>query len=196
MKTQRKASMRNDLRWPVGLRLSHWMMALSVLAASGLAIYLRNPPSWSEFYIQRYKDWIDIHKVVGLIALAAVIALAIQHRRRPARRGSQPEQLLARIAQGAMIVLVIIAALSGYLASSLFGNPIAIPGLPPLASPFPRVVPIARFLNSTHIWSTYGVLVLIAGHVTMAIWRQVFANDPVISRILGLKPSDRLKAPD
>ena len=172
--------------WPLGLRIAHWLLAAATIGACGLALYLMNPPDWSDAYIQRYYALIDYHKAMGLIAMPTALALALQHGRRPARTGSENERLLAAIGQWILLAFVFVAAMSGYLADSLFGNSVAVPGLPVLPSPFPRTESLARIFNTIHNLSANGVLFVIAGHVAFAMWRQVFKKDDVISRILGV----------
>jgi len=172
--------------WPFGLRLAHWVMAAAALTTAAMAIYLLSPPDWSPAYVQRYRDWIDVHKALGLIALSAAVALAVQHRRRPMRTGPDSDRRLAAIGQWTLLALVIVAALSGYLANALFGSPLAIPGLPVAPSPFARTPDVARVLSRLHTLSTYGLLILSAGHVAMAVRRQLSGKDPVLSLMLGL----------
>lgn len=175
-----------ETAWPLGLRVAHWTAALAALAAAGLAIYLLNPPEWSPAYVQRYRDWAGVHKALGLTALIAVLALTMGPRRRPARTGSEAQRNLARAGQAALLGLVIVAALSGYLSDALFGNGVALPGLPEIPPPFAKNTAVAEIFHSLHAPTVYAFLIVAAGHVGFALYHQLFGRDAVISRMLGL----------
>lgn len=172
--------------WPVELTIAHGLMALCAIGAAGLALFLVNPPDWSDAYVRRYVAGIEFHKVLGLAALVGAVWLAARHGRRPARTGSERERIAAAVVQTVLLALVVLTATCGYLSTAFYGQPLALPGLPPLPSPVARNTGIGGLFSTLHDLCAFSLLGLIGLHVAVAFHRQFFTSDPVIARILRL----------
>jgi cytochrome b561 len=173
--------------WSLQLRLAHWFMALCALAAGFYAIYLLNPPEWSDVYKRRYAEQINIHKALGIGALIALLLVAACHGSRPPRAGTPNEIRLARWVQALLVSLIVALAGTGYVGSSLFGDPIAVPGLPAIPSPWAREQTVAGAVMLGHQVFGYVFLGTWLVHLVAAMRGQFVRKDRAISRMLGFQ---------
>jgi cytochrome b561 len=177
--------------WRLSQRLTHWLLAACVLGGGGLALYLLNPPNWSDAYIRRYESGIEVHKLLGIAALALALGLAALHGRRPARGGKLPARRGATIVQFGMLALTVAAAITGYLASSLFGGQIQLAGVI-LRSPLPYNEAWGSGLTTIHNVLTYALLAFVAAHVLAALWRHFVRRDTTLTAMVtGKSIEDR-----
>ncbi|NWH07112.1 MAG: cytochrome b/b6 domain-containing protein [Alphaproteobacteria bacterium] len=171
-------------RWTISQRIIHWLTALCVLIAAGIALYLLNPPDWSEPYVRRYYAGIAYHKLLGVTGLALVLLLAALGKRGRRRPGGPIMRFAAAGVQVCLILFTALSAFSGYIANSFFGGALWLPGLGSLPSPLPYNESLGGLFTSAHQWLAYGVLFLIALHVVAALTHLFVLRDDVFSAMV------------
>lgn len=162
--------------WPLRTRIAHAVLAATVLGAAGLALYLVNPPDWSEPFVRRYEAGIVFHKLLGLLALIAALAMLIRRPVRSARAGPAQVRRAAALVQGALLALTLVAAVSGYVSTSLFNQPLDVAGVVSIGSPLPRHEAMGGLLAVVHEIAAYALLVLATGHIGMGVLRMAQAR--------------------
>jgi cytochrome b561 len=178
------SSLSRGQSWSRGQRLAHWALALCVLSAAGLALWLLSPPDWSETYVRRYYAWIGTHKLLGLAGLVFVAVLFALHARRPPRQGGPWAKRLAAALQFALIALTAGAATTGYLADAHYGGKIVIPGVVELPSPFAYDEDAGAALSSAHHVFAYALLFAIGVHVATALVHHFVLKDHTLAAML------------
>lgn len=107
------------MKYPLTLRLLHWLMALIILAVIGMGFYMADLPRDAADKFELY----PIHKALGFIALLLIflriaVRLTTQVPKPPS--GFKPwEILLSRAVHFLLYAAMLGMALSGYLMSSL-----------------------------------------------------------------------------
>ncbi len=103
-------------------RILHWLMALLVIAALGLGLYMTGPAKLASYRYELY----DLHKSIGiLILILVVIRLVVRAvKSTPALPHTIPPaiRILSHITHILLYVLMIMVPLSGYLMSNFGGH--------------------------------------------------------------------------
>lgn len=153
-------------RWSLPLRLLHWITVPLLFVQFAVSLTLMGDKG--------AVGWFGFHASLGACLVIAIGARLVC---RLFDRGPSGPRLAARLLQAALYLVLVAVSATGWLAyrpspfavrSILFGRF----DLPVLAAP--RFVPWAML----HRWLVWLLLILVAGHVLMAIFR-------------GLAPGDR-----
>jgi cytochrome b561 len=163
--------------WPLSLRLAHWLGAVLVLAALGLATamvqFVHNPAARFELT--------QTHKSIGIVILALTV---VRLCRRSFSRAPKSEPaarsllLAAQAAHIALYALLLLMPVSGWLMATT--TPVRVPtvdfGLFALPYPLAPNLAIYGLARATHVALAILLASLIAIHIAAAmihafIWR-------------------------
>ncbi|MFM0046457.1 cytochrome b [Paraburkholderia sediminicola] len=171
------------LRYSLGLRVLHWLTALSMFIVIPLAWYMteldrHNPVT---------EGWFNLHKSIGLTVFLLTLIRVFTR----LSSGAPPlperiptfERLLARIGHRLLYVILFAMPISGYVNSYGGGHPVNWFWL----FRIPAVIPVDHWLghlggqiHGLLAWATY---VLIAGHVLAVIYHQLIQRVDILSRM-------------
>lgn len=174
---------RNDAdRFGSVSRAIHWTMAVLILAQVALGLRIADMvPALSTLWLY------GLHKTLGLIALALVLARIVWHRISPPPRPlGEPKAwktIAARAAHAVLYVLMLAIPLSGWIASSATGIDVVIFGslvLPPIA-PVSETWETAGFAVHDVLGKLLMAVVLL--HVAGAL-KRAMAGDGTLGRML------------
>ncbi len=174
---------------PLLLIALHWLTVGSILFGVG-AILLRElvdgrtPRLWL----------LDLHRSLGLVVFALVILrlLTRWHRRRvlPDHGLSRSLAVVAGLGHAAIYLLLLAVPVLGWWQTSLRGQTIHLFGLIPLPPLTDVDVDLAEILGSSHEIAAWGLLLLVAAHVSAALWHHFIRRDGVLRSMLPwLSPS-------
>lgn len=166
-------------RYPLALRLLHWIRALIILGLIAVGFTMTHLMSDAAFGVFDPYPW---HKSFGLLAFMLVLAqLAIRSvSRLPQAPQSMPrhEVMLSKLVHRGMYILLIIVPLMGYSMSSTFTQS---DGVTFFGIPVPELIgkndqwfAVFQWL---HRWLAYTLLVLIFLHVAGALKHRFFDRD-------------------
>ncbi len=168
----------------------HWIMAALILYAGIHGLLL---DGWAK---ETKLFWINIHALVGLTILALLLA-RIWWRRTHAppelpaevselsRRASHPAHLLI---YGLMLVTPIVGIVAFVWHGRVFNF-----GLFTVDLGVKVNSPVYHQAEDIHLWLTYGLFALIAGHAVAALWHHFVSRDTVLVRMLPvLSPPQKL----
>jgi cytochrome b561 len=160
----------------------HWLVALLILALTGLGWYMVGIPKGTP----PVKLFYNLHKSIGIVAgllIAGRIAWRIRHRP-PAPPFSLPKWqiVLADIGHRLLYVSMVVMPLSGFIASNFRKTGIIFFGmqLPPLGWEDKEIYSI---FNLLHVCTSYVLVTLIALHLLAAL-KHALDRDGVIRRML------------
>jgi cytochrome b561 len=130
---------------------------------------------------------LDIHKSLGMTALALLIVRLPYRLWRGAPEDTEPLSPLMRFGAGlahwALYGLMAFMPLTGYLNSGAGGNTLPWFGL----FQWPRLVPLDKSLSHIgsflHDWGAYAVYALVGLHILAALWHRVVRKDGVMRRM-------------
>ena len=165
------------MKYPLSSRILHWLMAAIILFMLGLGIYMTNFLSKEA---PNRMDVYNLHKSLGALVLALIIVRAVNRFAlgAPAMPQTLPksQKILAHLAHFGLYILMILAPLSGYLMSNLFGYPVAFFGieLPKIAE---TNFKLGDFFHEMHEILPYVLLGLITVHI-LAVVKHRFFDKP------------------
>ena len=181
----------------------HWVMALLILLDFALAMsFSRFDPGDALYLPSAY----DLHMAVGMCVLILSVARVIwrlTHRRPPLPDMAMPLRWLARASHFLLYAFMVVAPVSGWLVLSLRHKATSVFGLFRWAWPsIPAIAHMARpervfwhdeFLP-LHIRISYVGMVLVALHVTAALYHHFGRRDEVLVRMLPLRTLPQAKS--
>lgn len=177
--------MQTEARYALSVRLMHWLLAILLVSAFGLGVWL---DSLSMFDSQQALAgfW---HKSLGLLVGILMIVRWLVWLRQPPLPplppvGSLLEQRLAKRVQALLYLLVVVAAVSGYLLATGSGRPLNWFGLVQI----PAVVVLdsgalesIREVHGVTVWALAGLTGL---HVLAVLKHQIAGPVAVLKRML------------
>ncbi|QPF72048.1 cytochrome b [Roseateles sp. DAIF2] len=173
---------RNATRYdPIAIAF-HWLLALAIVGAFGVGLYMVGLP----FSMSRLKlyNW---HKWAGMTILA-LSALRLLWRLTHAAPADLPapawQQQVARWAHRLLYVLFFAVPLAGWTYSSAAGFPIVWFGLLPLPDLVAPDKALAETLKGLHQWLAYGLAAVVVAHVAAALKHQFVDRDGLMARML------------
>jgi cytochrome b561 len=172
---------------PVAVVL-HWSMAAFILFTGILGLFLDDWPKASKLF------WINIHAQVGLLVLVLLAARIWWRATQPppalppevselSRRVSHPAHML-------IYVLMLITPLVGIVAFVWHGRVFDY-GLFSVDLGVKVNSPVYHQAEDIHLWLTYGLFALVAGHAVAALWHHFVARDGVLLRMLPARWSSQ-----
>lgn len=166
---------------PVAMLL-HWLLAIAILAQSGLGKYMADIPKGTP----DRATFFNLHKSIGMvIALVILYRLYIRLKHRPPELPAMPkwEHIAATASHHLLYICMILIPLSGYIGSNFtkygvkfFGYP-----LPPWGSENKAIYEV---FNTTHIVCANLMLVIVAVHIIAALKHQFIDKDTILARML------------
>ncbi len=174
------------MKYPLSHRILHWFMALLILVAIGIGIYMtkfltHDSPNRMEVY--------DLHKSLGVMVLIFIVIRIVNRLKIqvPPLPQTMPkiEIVAAHLAHIALYLGMVAVPLSGYLMSSFYGFPVKMFGLlvPSLVGTHPEIGGICA---SLHGLFAYGLLTLVVLHVLAVVKHRFFdkAEHDVLKRMI------------
>lgn len=163
-------------------RILHWTMALMVAVMIGLGKRIEAmEPGLSNLWLY------SLHKSLGLVVLALVVARLVWHRISPPPRpvGGGWQALAARIVHAAIYLLLLAIPLSGWIASSATGLDILFLDrwVVPAIAPVSTAIEDAGF--EAHEVMANLLLLLLLLHIGAAFKREVDGDGTLKRMVLG-----------
>jgi cytochrome b561 len=191
------------MRWTSTARALHWAVAALLVgqltfgsAFGRLDLYQAADAAW-------YRHWIPTHKSIGLTLLLLMLARLGWRLTHPVPPlpGDLPswQRRLATWNHRALYALVIVQAVLGLTQSSAYGattrfwNLFRVPSIVPAAWSRPATDFVRRSAQDLHTAVAMLLALLIALHVTAALYHQFVRHDGVLGRMLpGLNAKRRV----
>lgn len=177
----------NDVQrnaYTAGAIALHWIIATLIFGGFALGWMMTRIPGITPDKL-RFYSW---HKWIGVTVLALAVLRVLwrlTHRAPPLPDSMRVWQRhAAHLGHILLYVLMIAIPVSGYLYSSASNIPVVYLGivpLPPIIAPDPV---LKVWLKSIHITLDYGLLVLVIGHVAVAVKHHWLDGDGLLYRML------------
>ncbi|MBS7664370.1 cytochrome b [Pseudomonas lalucatii] len=165
--------------------LLHWLVALAVFGLFGLGYWMVG----LNYYSPWYKTAPELHKSIGLLLFAVMLARMLWRRVSPPP-ASLPShgrltRLGSRLGHSSLYFGLFVLMISGYLISTAEGRGIAVFGLfevPATLTSIPRQEDLAGLVHEYLAWA----LVIFAGvHALAALKHHFIDRDATLRRMLG-----------
>ncbi|WP_425330245.1 cytochrome b [Trinickia soli] len=177
----------NDVQrnaYTAGAIALHWIIATLIFGGFALGWMMTRIPGITPDKL-RFYSW---HKWIGVTVLALAVLRVLwrlTHRAPPLPDSMRVwQRRAAHLGHILLYVLMIAIPVSGYLYSSASNIPVVYLGivpLPPIIAPDPE---LKVWLKSIHITLDYGLLVLVIGHVAVAVKHHWLDGDGLLYRML------------
>lgn len=151
-------------KYPLHMRITHWIMAVLILTLLGVGMWMENLP---DTYPGKY-DFYALHKSFGIIALLFVVfRLSIRLRSVvPAlpKEITKFDSMLSAVTIGILYICMFAMPLSGYFMSAFGGHPVMLFNIPvpSLVSQNPE---LGKFFREMHGIGGWALIVLISLHL-------------------------------
>ncbi|MFT4045131.1 MAG: cytochrome b [Solimonas sp.] len=172
-----------SLSYSAPARFGHWLVALLIVAAYGVAwtmVGMKLSPAKLKLF--NYHKWIG----VTVFALAVLRVLWRLHRRPPPLPETMRawERRTAEITHRLLYLLLFAIPLSGWLMSSAKGFQTVYLGKLPIPDLLAKNPPLGAALTEVHVALTWLLLGLLALHVAAALKHHLIDRDDVLRRML------------
>lgn len=158
----------------------HWLLALLIIAALSLGLYMSDLPlSPTKLRLYSYHKWLGV-TVFGLLWLR--LAWRLSHTP-PAGIGPRWQQRAAEVAHWGLYALMLAMPLSGWLYSSASGYQTVYLGLWPIPNALGKDKALAELLHELHELLGYAFMALIALHVAAALKHHFIDKDGLLRRM-------------
>jgi cytochrome b561 len=168
-------------RYTTGAVSLHWIMAALILFSAILGLLLDDWPKDTKLF------WINIHAQVGLLVLALLIARIWWRRTHtPPELPPEVSEISRRVSHPAHLliyVLMLVTPLVGIVAFVWHARVLNF-GLFTIDFGIKSNGPVYHQAEDIHLWLTYGLLALVAGHAVAALWHHFVSRDTVLLRML------------
>jgi cytochrome b561 len=165
-------------------KLLHWSTALSVIFLLWLGWYMVDLTYFDKWYNQS----LSMHKSLGLLVLVFALALLLWKLVSPSPRtliaGPLWQVAAARIMHRALIGLIIVVTISGYLISTSAGKPVPFFNLVDIPAMLTKSDRLRDAAIAVHFYLAYAIGVLAIGHAVAAIKHQLVDRDGTLARML------------
>jgi cytochrome b561 len=183
-------------RYSPGAMSLHWIMAALILFTGVFGLLLDDWPKATKLF------WINIHAQAGLLILALLMA-RIWWRRTHTPPPFPPEvsEISRRVSHPAHLLIyamMLVTPLVGIVAFVWHARVFDF-GLFSIDFGVKSNGPVYHQAEDIHLWLTYGLFALVAGHGVAALWHHFISRDTVLLRMLpaGLSSRDsRQDGPD
>ncbi|MBI3102365.1 MAG: cytochrome b [Burkholderiales bacterium] len=161
--------------------LLHWSMAILIAAQIALGFWMVDlPKDDSGIRASRF----NLHKSIGMVLLILAVLRSIWLALRPAMAATATGWMdrSARIAHGALYVLMVLVPLSGFLGSAFSKYPIRFFGfpLPRIADPWNAAKDLC---SDVHQLSSYALTAMVVVHLMAFAYHQFVLKDRLILRM-------------
>lgn len=177
------------VRWPVAVRVLHWLAAVLVVAGFVLGLQMVDLP----FSPTKLK-WFAWHKWLGVtvfgLALARLLTRLLVTAPAPLPMPAWQARA-AHAAHGLLYALMLAIPLTGWLFSSAKGVPTVYLGLVPLPSLVDKDEALAAALKAAHFWLNMGLATVVIAHAGAALKHHVLDRDDTLRRMLPGRSATR-----
>ncbi|KPC54691.1 cytochrome b [Amantichitinum ursilacus] len=171
------------LRYDGMQKTLHWLIALLIVAAFILALYLDDLPlSPLKFKLYSYHKWLGI----SVLILACIRLGYRKAKGTPDPLASQPrwQRALAAAVHHSLYLLMIVLPLVGWAMSSAKGIPVVLYGVLPLPNWVPVNHDLGETLETAHVVLAWVLAAVVGLHVAGALKHHVIDRDETLRRML------------
>ncbi|MCQ8895673.1 cytochrome b [Limnobacter humi] len=170
------------------MMLLHWAMALGLAVAFGMGLYMVDIPGITPFKLKLF-NW---HKWLGvsLFALLMIRILVRAGSTLPSYPASWAGRLMVLVKSGhwALYAMMLITPVLGYLYSLAAGYPVVWFGVIELPVIIHKDPALKEVFEELHELSAWGLVILVAGHVLMAVKHEWMDNTRILGKMIpGLR---------
>ena len=179
-----KSALSENHRYGLPMVVIHWLMALGILTAFAVGLYMVDIPGITPFKLKLF-NW---HKWLGvtlftLVLLRMVVRMVSKTPKYPAHWGHNTV-LFAKLGHFALYVLMLGVPTFGYLYSLASGFPVVWFGVIELPVLIDKDPGLKELFKTLHELSAKGLVFLVAGHVLMALKHHFMDKDRVLGRMI------------
>ncbi|HEX4856019.1 MAG TPA: cytochrome b [Limnobacter sp.] len=180
--------MRENHRYGLPMVALHWLMAIGILTAFGAGLYMVDIPGITPFKLKLYNwhKWLGV-SLLALVVIRLLVRSASRTPRYPAHWGRRTIAA-ARLGHLALYLLMFAVPVFGYLFSLAAGFPVVWFGVIELPVVIEKDAVLKEVFKTLHELSAKGLVLLVAGHVIMALKHHLLDRDGILGRMIpGLR---------
>ncbi len=183
-----RSALKENHQYGMPMMVMHWLLALGILTAFGVGLYMVDIPGITPFKLKLFNwhKWLGVTLFV-LVLLRVLVRWGSHLPKYPAHWGYRTI-LLAKLGHGALYALMFAVPVFGYLYSLASGFPVVWFGVIELPVLIEKDAALKDLFKTLHELSAKGLVLLVVGHVGMALKHHVIDKDGVLGRMIpGMK---------
>ena len=185
--------MRDTPRYPLSIRLLHWLLAVALIG--NLII------GWM---LDDHEELIALHKsigiaILGLASIRIVNRLRMRHRLPPSiNREGSPSYFAEKAVHHALLVLMLAIPILGWLKTNAAGHVANCFGMFSLPTLVQKSRALSHLFGNLHALTAYGLATLVGLHILAAVAHWIMHSENVLPRISPLpgRPRPTVSARD
>lgn len=179
-----KSALSENHRYGLPMVVVHWFMAVGILTAFGLGLYMVDIPGITPFKLKLFNwhKWLGV-TLFALVLLRMVVRMLSKTPKYPAHWGHNTV-LLAKLGHLALYVFMLGVPVFGYLYSLASGYPVVWFGVIELPVLIEKNAELKELFKTLHELSGKGLVFLVAGHVLMALKHHILDRDGILGRMI------------
>ncbi|WP_288131217.1 cytochrome b [Microbulbifer sp.] len=165
----------------------HWLMAPAIIGMFALGWWMRG----LSYYDPWYRQGPEIHKAVGIILFALLVARLLWRWANPApapEAAPRWQQKIAGAAHGLLYLLLIVISIAGYLISTADGRAIEVFNWFTVPATLQGLENQEDIAGTIHKWLAWTLMGLVLLHGLAALKHHFVNRDATLRKILGLGP--------
>ena len=183
-----KSALTENHRYGAPMMVMHWLLALGILTAFAVGLYMVDIPGITPFKLKLFNwhKWLGVTLFV-LVLLRLLVRWGSNVPKYPPHWGHRTISL-AKLGHGLLYVLMFAVPVFGYLYSLASGFPVVWFGVIELPVLIEKDAGLKDLFKTLHELSAKGLVLLVVGHVGMALKHHVIDKDGVLGRMIpGMK---------
>jgi cytochrome b561 len=161
----------------------HWLTLLLLIGSFTLAVSMVSLPlSPRKLQLYSWHKWVGVTIfIVTILRLAWRLVNVV-----PQQTATVPrwQRRLATLSHGTLYAILIVMPLTGWIMSSALNLPLVYLGLIHIPSPFGVDRALGEAMKVVHLSLAFALLVLVAVHMTAALYHHFLLRDDVLRRML------------
>lgn len=176
----------STLRYGLLSRVNHWMSALLVITLFAVGLWMVE----LDYYHAWYQTAPNLHRSFGVVLMALTLTRIIWYQFSPKPQSikthSRKEIILAKSVHYAMLFLLFMMFISGYLITTAKGDPLYVFDVFTLPATLTGINRLEDYAGEVHELTAFTLMFLVCLHVAGALKHHFYDKDSTLKRMLGI----------
>lgn len=166
-------------------RVIHWLSALTVIGLFAVGLWMVE----LDYYHEWYKTAPDLHRSFGvvlmLLTLTRIIWYKVSARPLAIAKHSTQEKIMAKAAHHAMLLVLFVMFISGYLITTAQGDPLYFFNVLAIPAAVSGITNLEDYAGEVHAIAGFSLIGLASLHALGALKHHFYDKDDTLKRMLG-----------
>ncbi|WP_053981107.1 cytochrome b [Marinagarivorans algicola] len=166
-------------------RTIHWLSALAVIGLFVVGVWMVE----LDYYHEWYKTAPDLHRSFGvmlmLLTLVRMSWYAVSAKPLALAQHSRQEKVMAKVVHHAMLLVLFVMFVSGYLITTAQGDPLYVFNVLAIPATLSGITNLEDYAGEVHAIAGFSLIGLASVHALGALKHHFYDKDDTLKRMLG-----------